>query len=177
MSTERIPLDDKALWRSLAAERPVAPAAVSDMDFAAWLEGNLPETEAARIDAAVTADPALRQAALELADILGRPLPAAPARMAERAQALVGDLAERPVRRGWLASLLPDFNHGMGLQRGALVATAVAVAAVGFMLGGGISKQYQEAVYASSQTSGSTAIRPFGRDTTGELTDLFSDAT
>jgi len=176
MSTERISLDDKALWRSLATDQPVAPVAVSDMDFAAWLEGALPEAEAARIDAAVTADPALRQAALDLADILGKPLPAAPARMAVRAQALVGAV-ERPVRKGWLASLLPDFGQGLGLQRGALAATAVVVAAVGFMMGGGISKQYQEAVYASSQSSSSTEIRPLGRDTTGELTDLFSDAT
>jgi hypothetical protein len=177
MSTERIPLDDKALWRSLAIERPVAPVAVSDMDFAAWLEGTLPETEAARIDAVVTAEPALRQAALELADILGKPLPAPPARMAVRAQALVGFPAERQVRKGWLASLLPDFSQGMGFQRGALVATAVMVAAVGFMMGGGLSKHYEEAVYASSQSSSSTDVRPLGRDTTGELTDLFSDAT
>lgn len=177
MSTERIPLDDKALWRSLATERPVAPVAVSDMDVAAWLEGNLTEAEAAHIDATVTANPALRQAALELADILGKPLPAAPARMAVRAQALVGFPVERQPRKGWLASLLPDFSQGMGLQRGALAATAVVVAAVGFMLGGGISKQYQEATYASSQSSGSAAIRPLGRDTTGELADLFTDAT
>jgi hypothetical protein len=177
MSTERIPLDDKALWRSLAIERPVAPVAVSDMDFAAWLEGTLPETEAARIDAAVTAEPALRQAALELADILGKPLPAPPARMAVRAQALVGFPAERQARKGWLASLLPGFGQGLGFQRGALAATAVIVAAVGFMMGGGISQQYQQAVYASSQSSSSTDVRPLGRDTTGELTDLFSDAT
>lgn len=177
MSTERISSDDRALWRSLAIQQPVAPAAVSDMDFAAWLEGMLPEAEAARIDAAVTADPALRQAALELADILGKPLPAAPARMTVRAQALVGFAAERPARKSWLASLLPDFGQGFGLQRGALAATAVVVAAVGFMLGGGISKQYQQAIYASSQSSSTTQIRPFGRDTTGELTDLFSDAT
>lgn len=177
MSTERIPLDDKALWRSLAIERPIVPVAVSDMDFAAWLEGNLPEGEAARIDAAVAADPALRQAALELADILGKPSPAAPASVTGRAQVLVGFAAERPARKGWLASLLPDFGQGLGFQRGALAATAVIVAAVGFMLGGGISKQYQQAVYASSQSSSNTAIRPLGSDTTGELTDLFSDAT
>ena len=177
MTTERIPLDDKALWRSLATEQPVAPVAVSDMDFAAWLEGSLPEAEAAHIDVAVTADPALRQAALELADILGKPLPTAPARMAVRAQALVGFAAERQVRKGWLASLLPDFGQGMGFQRGALVATAVMVATVGFVMGGGLSKHYEEAVYASSQSSSSTDVRPLGRDTTGELTDLFSDAT
>src|SRR4051812_3771309 len=176
MSTERIPLEDRALWRSLATDQPVAPVAVSEMDFAAWLEGALPEAEAARIDAAVTADPALRQAALELADILGKPLPAPPARIATRAQALVGFAAERPARRSWLASLLPDFGQGLGFQRGALAACAVVVAAVGFMMGGGLSQHYEEAVYASSQPS-SSAVRALGRDTTGELADLFSDAT
>jgi hypothetical protein len=177
MSTERIPLDDKALWRSLAADRPVAPAAVSDMDFAAWLEGGLPEAEAARIDAAVAADPVLRQAALDLADILGKPLPAAPARLAVRAQALVGLPAERQERRGWLAALMQDFTQGFAVQRGALAASAVVVAAVGFMMGGGLSQHFEEAVYASSQSSSRTVIRPLGRDTTGELTDLFTDAT
>jgi hypothetical protein len=180
MSTERISLDDKALWRSLATDQPVAPVAVSEMDFAAWLEGALPEAEAARIDAAVTADPALRQAALELADILGKPLPAPPARIAVRAQALVGFAAERQVRKearkGWLASLLPDFSQGLDFRRGALAACAVLVAAVGFMMGGGLSQHYEESVYASSQSSNSV-VRALGRDTTGELTDLFSDAT
>src|SRR4051812_29285691 len=175
MSTERTPLDDKALWQSLAATQPVAPGTISDMEFAAWLEGELPETEAARIDAAVTADPALRQAALELADILGKPLPAPPPRMAVRAQALVGFAAERP-RKSWLASLFPDFGQGLAFQRGALAATAVMVAAVGFMLGDGLSQHYEDGTYASSQPSSGT-VRPFGRDTTGELNDLFTDAT
>jgi len=177
MSTERTPLDDKTLWQSLAAPRAVAPAAVSALDFAAWLEGELSETEAARIDAAVTADPALRQAALELADILGKPLPAAPPRMAVRAQALVVFASERPARRSWLASLLPDFGPGFAFQRGALAASAVVVAAIGFMMGGSIGQHYEEASYASYQSTTGTAARPFGRDTTGELNDLFTDAT
>ena len=42
MSTERIPLSDKDLWQSLSTDR-VPPAAVSEMDFAAWLEGRLSE--------------------------------------------------------------------------------------------------------------------------------------
>ena len=116
MSTERTPLSDKELWQSLATDRPVAPAAVSDMDFAAWLEGRLPEAEAARIEAAVAADPAMRQAALELADILGKPLPAAPPRMAVRAQALVGFAAERQAsRKSWLAGLSAGLRPGLCL--------------------------------------------------------------
>jgi hypothetical protein len=175
MSTERTPLDDKALWQSLATTPPVAAGIPSDMDFAAWLEGQLPEADAARIDAAVAADPALRQAALELADILGKPLPAAPPRMAARAQALVGGAAGPP-RKSWLASLLPDFGQGLAFQRGAFAAMAVVVAAVGFMLGDGLSRQYDDGTYASSQPSNGT-YRPIGRDTTGELNDLFTDAT
>jgi hypothetical protein len=177
MSTERTPLDDKALWQSLAVTPSVGHGAPSDMEFAAWLEGQLPEAEAARIDAAVAADPALRQAALELADILGKPLPAAPPRLAARAQALVGYSAGP--RRSWLASLLPDFGQGFGMQRGALAAIAVMVAAVGFVMGGGLSQHYEEAHYASYQpsTDGVSRTRPFGRDTTGELNDLFTDAT
>src|SRR5215471_17122955 len=107
MSTERIPLSDKDLWHSLATDR-VAPTAVSEMDFAAWLEGRLTESEAARIEAAVSADAELRLAALELSDILGKPLPTPPPRTAVRAQALIGfDVEKRTARGSWLASLLP----------------------------------------------------------------------
>src|SRR5689334_21943767 len=103
MSTERIPLSDKDLWRSLATDR-AAPTAVSEIDFAAWLEGRLNETDAAVIDAAVSANPELRRAALELSDVLAKPLPAPPPRMAVRAQALVGFPAEKhSPRTSWLA--------------------------------------------------------------------------
>jgi hypothetical protein len=176
MSTERIPLSDRELWQSLATDRPVAPAAVSDMDFAAWLEGRLPEATAARIEAAVASDPAMRRAALELADILGMPLPAAPPRMAVRAQALVGFEAERQApRKSWLASLFPAFGQGLGLHRGAMVGMAVVVAAVGFMLGGGLGETYAEGKYAATQTP--SIPKPFGSDTTNDLNDLFSDNT
>ena len=47
MTTERTPRTDKELWRSLAPDRDVVPEAISDLDFAAWLEGRLPETAAA----------------------------------------------------------------------------------------------------------------------------------
>jgi hypothetical protein len=177
MSMERTPLSDKDLWRSLATDR-VAPTAVSEMDFAAWLEGRLSEADAAGIDAAVSANPELRRAALELSDILGKPLPAAAPRMAVRGQALVGFEAERRAERGsWLAGLLPAFSRGFALQRGALAGMAVVVAAVGFMLGGGLGESYATQKYASAQPSGVTLSKPLGRDTTNELNDLFADAT
>jgi len=177
MSTERIPLSDKDLWRRLATGA-VAPVAVSEMDFAAWLEGRLTEAEAARIDAAVATDPELRRAALELSDILGKPLPAAPPRMAVRGQALVGfDVEKQASGSRWLAALLPAFAMGFGLQRGALAGMAVVVAAVGFMLGGGLGESYATQKYASAQSTGVTLSKPLGRDTTNELNDLFADAT
>lgn len=176
MSTERTPLSDRELWKSLAMGPSRAPTAVSEMDFASWLEGRLPEAAAARIEAAVARDPALRQAALELAEILGLPLPAAPPRMAIRAQALVGFEAERQVpRKSWLASLFPVFGTGLVLHRGAMAGMAVVVAAVGFMLGGGLGETWVEGKYASTATP--TVPKPFGRDTTNDLNDLFSDNT
>lgn len=177
MSTERPTLSDRELWQRIAADPPVAPVTVSEMDFAAWLEGRLPEATAARIEATVAADPAMREAALELADILGKPLPTAPVRMAVRAQALVGFEAERQApRKSWLAMLLPDFGQTFGFHRGALTGVAVIVAAVGFLLGGGLGESYAEGKYAKLESS-TTAKQPFGRDTTNDLTDLFSDNT
>src|ERR1700754_4896842 len=117
MSTERPTQSDRELWRSLATDRvapgPVSgamsgltPGPVSDLDFAAWLEGRLSETAAARIEAAVAADPEMRRAALELSEVLGMPLPAAPARLEVRAKALVGfEVEQQAVRVGlfdWL---------------------------------------------------------------------------
>jgi anti-sigma factor RsiW len=170
MNTERIPLSDKELWQAFASGRPVAPAAVSDMDFAAWLEGNLSETEAAHIEAAVATHPEMRRAAVELADILGKPLPAVPARLAVRAQALVGFEAERQApRRSRFASFLPSFE----LQRGVMAAAAILVAAMGFMMGGGLGETYAEQKYAST----TTVQQPLGTDTTNELNDLFADNT
>lgn len=176
MSTERTPLSDRELWQRLAADRPVVPAAVSDMDFAAWLEGRLPGVAAARIEAAVADDPAMRQAALDLADILGKPLPAAPARMAIRAQALVGSaVGGQMSRKSWLAGLFPGFGEGFRLQRGAMAGMAVIVAAVGFVLGGGLGETYVASKYASIEAT--TIPKPFGSDTINDLNDLFSDNT
>jgi anti-sigma factor RsiW len=176
MSTERTPKNDRDLWQSLALDRAVAPAAVSDLEFAAWLEGNLPETETARIDAAVATNPEMRLAAMELAEILGKPLPAAPDRMAVRAKALVGFETERRTSRsfGWLAGLLPSFDGGFGFQRGAMAGAAVMIAAVGFMMGGGLGQSYAHEKYASAEPT--TITNPLGVDTTGQLNDLFTDS-
>lgn len=174
MSTKQTPLSDKDLWQSLSMDSPVAPAVVSDMDFAAWLEGRLPEATAARIELAVASDPAMRQAALELADILGKPLPAPSPRLAVRAQALVGFPAEvQAPRKSWLARIFPALAEGFALQRSAMAGMAIVVAAVGFLLGGGLGETYVEGKYASSQSP--TVSKPFGRDTINDLNDLFSD--
>lgn len=152
--------------------RTLQTTPVTEMDLAAWLDGNLPETAAARVEAAVAADPDLRNAAFELADILGKPLPAAPPRMAVRAQALVGFEVERETpRRSWLANLFPSFSQGLAMQRGAMAGIAVMVASVGFIMGGGLGETYAHEKY------GSNFVAPFGSDTTNDLNDLFSDVS
>jgi hypothetical protein len=169
MSTERTPRTDKELWQSLAADRDVAPGAISDLDFAAWLDGRLPEAAAARIDAAVAADAELRRAAFDLADVLGKPLPAAPVRMAVRAQALVGFEAERRSGRGsgFLGRL---FSSGTryALQRTAMATMAIMIAGTGFVVGGGLGESFARQRYGTDVTQTASS------DTSNELTD-FSD--
>jgi anti-sigma factor RsiW len=170
MSTERTTRSDKELWQSLAAGQNVVPDSVSDLDFAAWLEGRLPERDAARIEAAVASDPEMRRAALELADVLGMPLPAAPARMEVRAKALVGFEAERRARRlglfDWLFASDPRFV----LQRAVALTAAVLIAVSGFMLGGGLGESLAQERYVSSTPQTTTT------DPSNELTEfLVSD--
>src|SRR5262245_14353928 len=161
MSTERPTQADKELWRSLAADR-VAPGPVSDLDFAAWLEGRLSETEAARIEAAVAADPEMRRAALELAEVLGQPLPAAPARLEVRAKALVGFEAERQVRRAGMFDWLFAKDRRFAAQRFATLTAAVVIAISGFMLGGGLGESMAQERYVSTTQS----------DTSNELSEF-----
>src|SRR5262245_5190390 len=163
MSTERPTQADKELWRSLAADR-VAPGPVSDLDFAAWLEGRLSETAAARIEAAVAADPEMRRAALELADILGRPLTAAPARLEVRAKALVGFEVERQAGRPGMLDWLFAKDRRFAFQRAATLTAAVIIAISGFMLGGGLGESMAQERYASSSQN----------DTSNELTEFLS---
>jgi anti-sigma factor RsiW len=159
MSTDRTLKTDKELWQSLVIG-PVASTAVSDMDFAAWLEGRLSETEAARIEAAVAADPEMRLTAMDLSEILGMPLPAAPARMAVRAQALVGFEVERQrARRGWLAGLF----DGFALPRAVMAAATVVVAIAGFMMGGGLGESYAQEKHSvtAPTTQGTNELTSF----------------
>jgi hypothetical protein len=150
MNNDRSPKSDKELWRSLAAPQDVVPIVPSELDFAAWLEGRLPPEAAARVDAAISANPELRRVALELSEILGQPLPPAPPRMTVRAQALVGFEAERRVRGGsWLGRWLPRLTTHIFLERGAMAGIAILLAAMGFVMGGGLGASYAYDSYAA----------------------------
>jgi anti-sigma factor RsiW len=169
MSTERPPQSDKELWRSLAADR-VAPGLmfgpVSDLDFAAWLEGRLSETAAARIEAAVAADPEMRRAALELSELLGQPLPAAPARLEVRAKALIGFEVEQRAKRTGVFDWLFASDRRFVLPRVGALTAAVIIAISGFMLGGGLGESMAQVRYTSASQT----------DTSNELTEfLISD--
>ena len=165
MSTQRTPMSDKELWRSLASQPAVVPAAVSEMDIAAWLEGRLSEEAAAPIEMAVVADPALRRAALDLADILGKPLPAAPERMVVRARALVDFEAERSASGGglfgrWFAGRGIFVGPRHPLQQGVMAVTALVIATGGFMVGGGLGEslaQQRDGYSMIDSTSAKTA--------------------
>ena len=170
MNTERTPLNDKELWRSLAAVRDDAPRAVSELDFAAWLEGRLSETAAARIEAAVAADPEMRLAALDLADILGKPLPAAPARLEVRAKALVGFEVEQRTKRIGLFDWLFASDGRFAMQRAVALTAALVIAVSGFMLGGGLGASVAEERFAMNTPQTTTT------DNSNELTEfLVSD--
>ena len=165
MSTERPLQSDKELWQSLATGREVA-GPVSDMDLAAWLEGRLPETAAARIDAAMAADPELRRTALELSAVLGQPLPVPPPRLEVRAKALVGFEVERPVRRSSLLDWLFASDRRYVMQRAGAVAAALVIAVSGFVLGGGLgnslAQEHQRYASAANPTT----------DSSGEASDF-----
>lgn len=148
MKTDGPSPSDKALWQGVAAD-DVARKPVSELDFAAWLEGRLPAAEAARIEAAMAADPALRRAALELSEVLGQPLPAAPARLAVRARALVGFEAERSAARPGLFDWLLGRDRWFGFQRAVALGMAVVVAATGFVMGGGIGASVAQERHAA----------------------------
>lgn len=144
MSRENTPETDKELWHRVAPAGEGGLPSVPDIDLAAWLDGRLPEAEAAAVEAAVAADPALRRAALDLSELLGQPLPAPPPRLAVRARALVGFDVERQQRRVGLFDWLLAGGRGFMVQRVATLAAAVVVAISGFFLGGGLGASLAE---------------------------------
>ena len=160
MSTERPTQSDRELWRSLVTDRP-ATGPVSDLDFAAWLEGRLSEGDAARIEAAVAANPEMRRAALELSEVLGMPLPAAPGRLEVRAKALVGFAVERRAPRVGLLDWLFAKNRRFALPRLVTLTAAVIVAIGGFMLGGGLGESMAQERYATTQSDTSNELSEF----------------
>lgn len=161
MTADRTPRSEKELWQSLASGRDVAARPVDAAEFAAWIEGRLTESQAAAVEAAVAADPELRRAALEIADIIGHSLPPAPERMVVRARALVGFEAERTARGGWFEQwFFSGPRHGV--QRAAVTMAALVIAAGGFAMGGGLGASFaherlgvsnDQAMRASADTS------------------------
>jgi hypothetical protein len=150
MSPQRNDLSasDKELWQSLAigvAERRPVDA----MDFAAWIEGRLGEAEAAQIEASVAADPEMRRAALDIADVLGKPLPAAPERMAVRARALVGFEAERKGAQGFLSGWF-SWMTPLAVRPAIVTMAAIVIAAGGFTMGGGLGASFAQQQYGAS---------------------------
>lgn len=169
MSRQRndLSVSDKELWQSLAVGA-VEPRPVDDMDFAAWIEGRLSEAEAAQIEAAMAADPEMRRAALDIADILGKPLPAVSERMAVRARALVGFEAERRAVRKDFWRWFLDWMAPSALRPAAVTMAAIAIAAGGFTMGGGLGASFAQQQSdvngiqkASSKSEVSTDISEF----------------
>jgi anti-sigma factor RsiW len=167
MSTEPIPMADQEFWRSLAMDGGAVSGSISDNDLAAWLEGRLAPAEAARVDAILAADPVQRAAAIELSEILAKPLPAAPARLAVRAQALVGFEAERmPASRPGVFFSLFSAGRRQAMRAAAMGTAAAILAVSGFLMGGGLGESYAQQKHITVVSSS---------DTSNELTDLFSD--
>jgi hypothetical protein len=157
MERDDLPASDKELWRRLAVGSIAEPRPVDEMTFAAWIDGRLGEAESARVEAAVAAAPEMRRAALEIADILAKPLPRAPERMVVRAHALVGFDAERRGARGGLFQRWLNWAAPYALQRAAVTIAAVAIAAGGFTMGGGLGTsvmRQQQAQAGGSQKAG-----------------------
>jgi len=165
MSTERPTQSDRELWRSLVTDRP-ATGLVSDLDFAAWLEGRLSEADAARIEAAVATNPEIRRAALELSEVLSMPLPAPPERLEVRAKALVGFEVERRAPRVGFFDWLFAKDRRFMMQRAVALTAAVVMAVSGFMLGGDLGASFAGERYAAnlpqtSSTSNSNELTEF----------------
>jgi hypothetical protein len=154
----------RALWTRLP-RRPAPARAVSPEDLAAWLDGRLDEAAAARVEAALVADPALLDAALETHRVQTGPLAAVPDRLVVRARALVAPAVVAAAPRfgfwgGWL---------GRGVRWGAIGTLALVISVGGFALGDGT----QSAL--AGQRGGGTGTLFAVLDSLGADAALFDD--
>jgi hypothetical protein len=139
----------RALWQQAKAAVPTAAAAatarpVDDAMIAAWLDGRLPEADAAQVERHLVEHPQALQAALDthnaLADARRAPVPD---RVVVRAQALVGFAAERrSTGGGGLAGWFGGWRRA--LEMAAVSAAFVVVIAGGVSLGGGTQEAYAQ---------------------------------
>ncbi len=134
-----------ALWRRFSEGRSLAAEAPDALTLAAYLDGALDETEVARLEAWLAADPALLDEMLALRQSLDTAPASAPAAVVARARALRREQNE-PLRRvapaarsagagqpGWLARL---FGPWLRPAVPAFATLAVAIACAGaFELG------------------------------------------
>ncbi len=134
-----------ALWRRFSEGRSLAAEAPDALTLAAYLDGALDQTAAARLEARLAADPALLDEMLALRQSLDTAPASAPAAVVARARALRREQNE-PLRRvapaarsagagqpGWLARL---FGPWLRPAVPAFATLAVAIACAGaFELG------------------------------------------
>jgi hypothetical protein len=142
------PPDGAALWRGRAAP---AAGAVSALDVAAWLDGRLGDVDAARVEAALAADPALLSQALDASMAVREAAPdAASERLVVRARALVEPRVHAAPSVGTLLGELFGRGWRAGAQWSAVAAALLAVSVGGFSLGSGFGAAYaQSSVEAS----------------------------
>lgn len=137
--TERVgDAEGRALWRRVSFAPGPPRVAPSEAELAAWLEGRLPEADAARVEAAMAADPALLDGMLAASAALRTAPPPAPERLAVRARALVAPeiaAGPSPIRLGAVGGWFAGMRRSV--EWAAVAAAFFAVAVGGFSLGGG----------------------------------------
>ena len=169
---------------------------VEDEKFFAWLDGELPADEAARVEAEVAADPRLSQLAEEhrkmtaglrdaFAEIEAQPVPERLARSLSQERGTIVDLAEARERRAFRKA------PSLWVQMGALAATLAIGIVTGNLLTGGAaspiapeggrlvaSAELEEALYArlaSMPTNSGPRIGLTFRDKSGSICRTFEE--
>ena len=169
---------------------------VEDEKFFAWLDGELPADEAARVEAEVAADPRLSQLAEEhrrmtaglrgaFAQVEAQPVPERLARSLSQEPGTVVDLAEARERRAHRKA------PSLWLQMGALAATLAIGIVTGNLLTGGAaspiapeggrlvaSAKLEEALYARLASMPATSGPRIGltfRDKAGAICRTFEE--